>query len=114
MLAWVALLLSPAAQPFDMGESGGQPAAMAQSMGSHCDRMQVQRMAHAHQGSPIHHGGHPCCQHGGCYCVSPCSGIVGESRIGLARQDARFVLPGVTESRLVAERAAPPLRPPIA
>jgi len=118
LLAWTALAFNAFARPLAMiGGGAATQAAMVPggTTGTHCDGMMGQASPHSHP-APLHPAGdgHGCCQHGGCYCASPCNGIVGVPYLDMVWEALHApVLVPVHVAPTLAQ-AAPPLRPPIA
>lgn len=113
LLAWTALSFAAVARPLEMSGLAGKVVAASHGTASHCAGMPMSHMPQSDAPSPIHPGGHGCCQHGTCYCTSSCNGIAGLTRVALLRQATRPQLPRMAEPRLVSAHAAPALRPPI-
>lgn len=113
LLAWTAFAFDAFAHPLVMaGGSAGMASMATGDSASQCDGMP--NAAHHPAPSNPAGSGHGCCQNGGCYCASLCSGIAGVPYLGTALQPVHDPAVSLIHSDPTPVHSAPPLRPPIA
>lgn len=117
LLAWAAFAVEAVAHPVGMLAAAAAQASMATGKAS-CEGMAAMHTVApaSHHTAPSHSpaNGQGCCEHGGCYCASLCSGIVGVPYLGLEMQPTHGTAFSLIYSQPVLAQSAPPLRPPIA
>lgn len=117
LLAWAAFVVEAVAHPVGMVAAAAAQVSAATGK-AFCEGMPAMHtVAPASQHTAPGHSpdnGHGCCEHGGCYCASLCSGIVGVPYLGLEMQPTHAFAFPLIYSQPVRALSAPPLRPPIA
>lgn len=119
LLAWTLLASGAQVAPLrGIDAVGANPAMQTAQQRAVTERCCGLAMAHAPPASdsapvlPVG-GGDGCCHNGHCYCVSPCSGIVGVAFLGVVLPPADDPALSPIHSEPTPAHPAPPLRPPI-